>query len=323
MAMKDGAATAVNTCLKVRKGENFLVITDPERMKIGEALFRAGEDAGAEVQLVKMLPRSRHGEEPPAPLARLMKEVDAVIAPTTYSLSHTQARKEACRAGTRVATMPMILPRMMSAGGMTADFGEVARRAKRLLRLMGEGSDAHVTTPTGTDLHFCIDPKRWVEDVGLLHSKGAFGNLPAGELFTAPNEWKTQGTLVVDGALAGVGRVDEPIVITVRDGLGKRIAGGSTAADLRRMLKAASRKLKVPDHAYNIAELGIGLNPKAKLIGNPLEDEKVLGTVHVALGDNSTFGGKVRAGIHVDGILMKPTLTVGTKTVMESGKLRF
>jgi leucyl aminopeptidase (aminopeptidase T) len=322
MTLMEGATCAVKDCLKVKKGENFLIITDPEREKIGQALYMAGEEAGAEVQLVKMRPRSRHGEEPPAPLARLMKEVDACIAPTTFSLSHTQARKEACASGTRVATMPMILPRMMSSGGMTADFKEVDRRAKRLLKLMGKADAAHVTTPAGTDLRFSIQPKRWVADTGLLDKKGSFGNLPAGELFLAPDEGKTEGTLVIDGALAGVGRVDRPIRITVNDGQGRKIAGGASAAGFRKMLAAASRKLKRPDNVYNIAELGIGLNPKAKLIGNPLEDEKVMGTVHVALGDNSTFGGKVQAGIHVDGILLKPTLTVGGKLVMEGGKLK-
>ncbi len=57
-----------------------------------------------------------------------------------------------------------------------------------------------------------------------------------------------------------------------------------------------------------LAELGIGTNDRARVTGVILEDEKIYGTVHIALGSNDTFGGTVAAGIHVDGIITRPRL---------------
>jgi leucyl aminopeptidase (aminopeptidase T) len=316
MSILKGARTAVNTCLKVRKGEKVVVITDTLKEEIGEAVFRAAKEAGAEAILVKMLPRTRHGEEPPEPVAAIMKTADVVIAPTTFSLSHTQARKQANQAGARIATMPTITKDMMSKGGMTADFRQVKRHADRLIEKIGDAKVVRVTTPDGTDIRFSVEGRKWMADTGLLHEKGAFGNLPGGELFLPPVEGTAEGVIVVTGALAGIGILKKPVKIIVKNGLGKEISGGAQAKAFARMLAEASAKLEQPDNVYNLAELGIGLNPKAKLIGNPLEDEKVIGTIHLALGDNSTFGGNVKAGVHVDGIILRPTVEVDGKRLI-------
>jgi leucyl aminopeptidase (aminopeptidase T) len=313
MSVLAGARTAVNTCLNVQKGEKVLVITDTIKEDIGEAVFWAAKETASEAMLLKMLPRGRHGEEPPAPVAQMMKMCDVVIAPTAFSISHTQARKEANNAGARIATMPMITEEMMSKGGMTADFKLVKKLADRLVKEIGNAHEVHVTTPDGTDITFSVEARKWVGDTGLLHEKGAFGNLPGGELFVPPVEGTAEGVIVVTGALAGIGILKKPVKIIVKNGLGKQISGGPQANAFAKMLLEASGKLEQPDNAYNIAEFGIGLNPKAKLIGNPLEDEKVIGTIHLALGDNSTFGGNTKAGVHVDGIILRPTVEVDGK----------
>jgi leucyl aminopeptidase (aminopeptidase T) len=262
-----------------------------------------------------MLPRTRHGEEPPEPVAAIMKTADVVIAPTAFSISHTQARKDASLAGARIATMPMITEEMMSRGGMTADFRQIRRHADRLVRQVGNPRTVRVTTPDGTDIRFSVEGRKWVADTGLLHNKGDFGNLPGGELFLPPVEGTAEGVIVVTGALAGIGILKKPVRVAVRNGLGKEISGGPQAKAFEKMLTKAASRLDHPDNAYNLAEFGIGLNPKAKLIGNPLEDEKVIGTIHFALGDNSTFGGNTKAGIHVDGIILRPTIEVDGKVL--------
>ncbi len=72
---------------------------------------------------------------------------------------------------------------------------------------------------------------------------------------------------------------------------------------------------------YNIAEFAVGLNNKAKIIGNILEDEKVYGTAHVALGNNKSYGGKIDVPIHLDGVFDKPTVFIDNKKIMDNGKL--
>lgn len=318
MALTEGARVAINTCLNVKKGEKVLIITDTEKEKIGEALFRVAEEVKSEAMIIKMLPRTRNAEEPPKPIAEIMKTVNVIIAPTLYSISHTQARKRANMKGARIATMPGITEKMMSSGGMTADFNEVKKSIKRVVKSL-KGKEAKITTKLGTNLTLSIKGRKWISDTGICHKRGNFINLPGGEIFIAPVEGSANGKLFIDGAM--VGKVDKPIKITIKDGFAVKFEGGEQAETLKKMYKDASKKISEPNNVYNIAELGIGMNPKAKIIGNVLEDEKVLGTVHVAIGDNSTFGGKCKCGIHMDGIIKNPTLVVGKKTILENGKL--
>jgi len=321
MPLEESAEIAVRTCLNVQKEERFLVITDPSRERIARALYQTGVGVGAETIFLMMMERSRHGEEPPAPVATVMKTVDVIIAPTRFSISHTQARKEACQAGVRVATMPSITEEMFEKGGMTADFYDIQERCDALFERIKDGRTARITTPLGTDLQLGLEGRRWLKDTGILHDKGDFGNLPAGELYIAPLEGTSEGILVVDGAMAGKGKLENPITFEIRKGRVVSISGGEEAEVISKILEEASGKLADPGLVYNIAELGIGLNPRARLIGNPLEDEKVMGTVHVAVGDNSTFGGRVQAGVHMDGIVTNPTLEIDEEEVIRNGKM--
>ena len=312
MALIDGAKTAVNTCLGVKKGEVVLIVTDTEKESIGRVLFEVAQEAKAEALLVTMEPRSRHGEEPPKTIAEMMRYADVIIAPTAFSLTHTQARKRANRAGARIATMPGIITKMMSSGGMTADFKEVRKGVNKLAKKLDGAKTVNILTKAGTDFQVSVEGRKWFRDTGICHKNGEFMNLPAGEVFIAPKEGTAQGKVVIDGAFWDI--LEEPVTLDVKDGLAKRISGSKEIA------KQVSKQGK---EARNIAEVGIGMNPKAKIIGNVLEDEKVMGTVHVALGDNSTFGGKVKAGIHVDGIIKNPTFIADDKVLMEDGKLLF
>ena len=221
--------------------------------------------------------------------------------------------------------MPNITDEMFEKGGLTADFSAVRDRIERAYEKIKGETTAHITTDLGTDLKMKISGDGWVKDTGLLQDRGRFGNLPAGELFLAPEEGSANGMLIVDGAMAGVPELDEPIKITIKDGFAEKIEGKLGAEKLRETLKEAGEKLKADDKdpklVFNIAELGIGMNDKAKVIGSPLEDEKVLGTVHVAVGDNSTFGGTVKAGVHLDGIIMNPTLKLGEVVLIKDGEL--
>jgi leucyl aminopeptidase (aminopeptidase T) len=312
ISLIDGARIAINNCLGVKKRESVLIITDPARDNIAHALFEAAEEKGAEPVLMSMKPRTRHGEEPPSIVAMAMKRANVILAPTTFSITHTQARKAATRLGVRIATMPGITTEMMSKGGMTANFRKIARNISRLHRKIRGAKEAHITTELGTDLTLSLKGRRWVtEDNGLCYKKGSYTNLPAGEIFIPPLEDTANGTLIIDGAF--VDKVEKPVRVKIENGFATEIVN---AVDIRNELANVGKL------AFNIAELGIGMNPKSRLIGNILEDEKILGTIHIAFGDNSTFGGKVQCGINISGIVMKPTLTIDNKVILEEGILK-
>ncbi len=307
-----GARIAVETCLGVRPKENVLVVTDPPRLKIARALFDASRRVGAKVTLVCMPVGTKHGDEPPQVVAGAMRAADVVLAPTTYSLTHTQARLRACKAGARVATMPMITEEMMSRGAMLADYHAVKRLTMKIVGRLDKASEVEIASPAGTELRLGIEGRRAHPDTGILHRPGDFGNLPAGEAYIAPVEGTAEGLVVVDGSM--IGTLRGRTMIKVEEGKAVRI-WGKHADKLVKMLGKAGGK------AYNLAEFGIGTNPKARLKGIVLEDEKVMGTCHIALGDNSTFGGRVRAGIHIDGIMLRPTVRFDGKVVMRDGRL--
>ncbi|MCD6276142.1 MAG: aminopeptidase [Thermoplasmata archaeon] len=311
---RKAAETAVKTCLGVKPGEKFLVITDTEKFDIGEALFEVGVEIGAEALLAVMKPRTRHGEEPPEPIAEMWKDVDVFIAPTKYSLSHTQARERATEHGARGATMPGITSEMF-VETLSTDYTIIKEYNERMKKALLGKKTVRVTTELGTDITLSIEGREILTDDGILHEKGAFGNLPAGEVFIAPVEGTANGKIVVDGSFAAIGILDEPITITVENGFATKIEGGAQAEKLKEMLASVNKK-----EAYNIAELGIGSNLNAKIVGNILEDEKVYKTVHIALGDNSTIGGKTQAGIHLDGIITKPTLIADGVVLIENGE---
>jgi leucyl aminopeptidase (aminopeptidase T) len=295
----------------VKPGENVLVVADRPKRRIAEALANAAREAGAEVVLMFMRVLSKHGEEPPKVVARAMRDADVVLVPTTRSLTHTRARLRATLAGARIATMPMITEDIMTKGAMLADYTRVSDLTLRLSRLLDRARKAEISTEAGTDLKFSLRGRNAQPDTGLFHNPGDFGNLPAGEAFIAPVEGTGEGEVVVDGSM-----------VDVLKGVIKMKFENGTATELEGSRKLLKLLEKSGPRSRNLAEFGLGTNPKARLIGNVLEGEKVLGSCHIALGDNSTFGGKVRAGIHIDGIILKPTIKLDGKILMENGKLK-
>ena len=299
----------LKTNFSIKKGETVLIVTDDNKIGIAEGIERAARKLSDEVLLMKMRPRSRHAEEPPQAVSEAMKSADVVIIPTTMSLTHTDARKAACAAGARVASMPGITEQMFKRGGLTADYGQVKRISERVAKMLTKAREIQIRTRLGCDFTASLLGRKGVADTGILTKKGAFGNLPAGEGFIAPVEGNSQGVLVFDGSFAGIGVLKRPLKITVNGGKAIKIEGDR--GKLKKMLSL---------NGDNIAEVGIGTNPKAKLIGNVLEDEKVMGTVHVALGDNHNFGGKIRADIHLDGIIKRPDIWLDDTKIMENGR---
>jgi leucyl aminopeptidase (aminopeptidase T) len=307
------ARAVLDDCLKVKAGEELLVVVEPGTRRIGEVLDAGGRERGAEAVLVDIAERASNGTEPPPSVAAAMTACDVLIAPTTKSLSHTEARRAANAAGARAATMPGITEEMM-ARTMAADFSSLRARSREVARLLTEGSEVRITSAAGTDLTIGIAGRTALSDDGDLSASGAFGNLPPGEAFLAPVEGTTNGRLVVDGTMWPVGRLSEPLVWEVADGYVREMSG-LHADEVRAAIEPYGAE------AFAIAELGIGTNDAAQLTGNVLEDEKILGTIHVAIGDNHTFGGTVRVSSHQDGIVLEPTLSIDGRTIVEGGSL--
>jgi len=304
--------SVLKSCLDVKAGESVLVITDDEKYPIGNALYEAAKALGADGMLVNMKPRKVSGEEPPAAIAAAMKAADVVIAPMSTSITHTNAKIEAVKAGARIATMPGITEEMFSQGAMTADYGVVLELTKKVTELLSAASTARVEKD-GEVLTLDLKGRPGIPSPGVYREKGTSGNLPSGEAYIAPLENGSNGTMIIDGSMVGVGLLESPLKVTVKDGKLQSIEGKD--ADKLDIL------LKNPENG-TLAELGVGTNYAARLTGIILEDEKAYHTVHIAFGTNSGFGGTNKAECHLDGIIKNPTLWLDDLLVLEKGEFR-
>jgi aminopeptidase len=306
---------AIKDCMGTKKDETVLVITDELKREIGYSLYNNALELGHKTVLVEVKSGKINGEEPLPQIAELMQKFDVVLIPTAKSLTHTDARRAASAKGVRIATFPGITKEVMIRG-MNADYKKISALSVKLKEVLEKGHYIRVTAPAGTDISFEISGRMSYASKGLFHAKGESGNLPTGETFLAPLEGTSNGVFVVDGSMAGLGLVKETnIRIEVKDGYAEKISGGQLAKKLVQQLDSVGRD------ARNIAEFGIGTNDSAKLSGILLEDEKVMGTVHIALGNNISMGGHVNVPIHLDGVIKKPTVYLDDEIIMKNGKL--
>jgi leucyl aminopeptidase (aminopeptidase T) len=305
-----GARIAVNQCMNVKLNEKVLIITDKKMpIELSEALAKAVKEVGADYRIELAQSRDVDGVEPSKDIAELMKTADVLFLLTSWSISHTAARRNASKAGARIASMPKVTEFSFTEGGLTADYREVNVLTEILAKRLENAKNIRITSDNGTDFTAIVEGRKWVKD-GMIHEKGNFCNLPAGEAAVSPVEETSQGTIVLD-KMAFYG---ERIRYTVKNGFVEKIEGSE------RLEKELN---KVGRLARNIAEIGVGTNSKARIIGNILEDEKVFGTVHIALGNSLSLHGKVDVPLHIDGIILKPTLEVDGEIIIKDGKWTF
>lgn len=301
------ARTIITDCMGVKHGERVLVVTDTVRKDLGVPIYRAALELGSDAVYMEMKPRSINGEEPPRLIADAMYDADVIVAVTVYSLTHTQAKINAVSHGARIATMPFgskstaFVMNEFTGGGMTVDFKKMDRNMRRLANRLKGTRLAHLTTDKGTDVLIDYGGRDFHEDTGIAHHPGDYTNLPAGELYVAPVS--ASGIVVVDVTMGRMGKLQSPIVLEVKDGYVESISG-KRSAELEMILDSFGPM------ARNVAELGIGMNPKAHICGLLVEDEKVGNTAHIALGNNAGFGGDVSVGLHLDGVFDQPTIRI-------------
>jgi leucyl aminopeptidase (aminopeptidase T) len=305
--------TVVRDCMSVSPGEEVLVVCNPATEEIGALMRIEAQGDGASATLAVMSERDSAAGEPPDVVAAAMAEADVVLAPTIQSISHTEARRKASEAGVRVGSLPGVTEDMLTRL-MTSDLAEVRRRGWAISGVLNAGSEARITCHHGSDLRLGLEGRLSIVDAGELGNRGAFGNLPCGEGFIAPVEGTAEGTLVVDGSIAGVGLLDTPTSMTIRDG-NLTATTGPDGAVLMELLCAHG------EDGTNVAELGIGTNEEAILTGNILEDEKILGTCHIAFGASAAIGGTVQVPVHLDCVVLEPTVEVDGETIVSGGEL--
>jgi leucyl aminopeptidase (aminopeptidase T) len=307
------AGIALKQCLNLGRREQLLVVCDEPCLEVGRAFWETGVKLCREAVMVQIAPRKQNGNEPPPEVGGLFGKFDVAVMPTSKSLSHTQARRTACDQGARIATLPGITTEIFLRT-MNADWGKLGLVTRRIAGQLSVAKKVRVVTAAGSDIIFETGGRSAKADDGRLNFKGAFGNLPAGEAYMAPLEETANGVIVIDGSFALGGLCEEPLVFIVRKGKVVEIKQHPVALEMERLFD------KYGAAARNIAEFGVGTLDSAIISGNTLEDEKVKGTIHFAVGDNASMGGLVKVPLHLDGIVKAPTVWLDDALWMERGK---
>lgn len=321
-------------------GERLLVVTDvptleqwkaasqpslvlmAQRTLLARIVAEVGQECakGVDVRFLPFPSTGRNAVEPPAEVTESMKAADVVIIISSFSLSHTDAREEACRAGARIASMPYFIPQMFYPDGpMDADYGEIERLTQRIATALASARQVHVTCPAGTDITFNIEGRPGHVDAGLYTQPGTWGNLPAGEAYCAPIEGSGEGVIEISPGWHA--DLTDPMSMVFTEGeLVELRGGGPVGRELRDILRPGDEAEPYKSRR-NLAEFGVGTNPNATRVDITLEAEKIKGTVHLAVGDNSHMGGLVNADYHQDFVVPEASFTLDDRVAMQDGQL--
>lgn len=314
---QNGCEILLHTCGATKKGERVLVITDDTSKEIGEEMYKYASSY-TDATIVQMPDRSTHGEAPTDMIAAAMLQSDVIFAATTFSIYNSPARINACKAGARFVNMADYSLEMLQEGCLFTDWikiREIVDETKEKI----VGNELHLTTPAGTDLRTSIKGRLADVGYGVSRDKGESSSPPDAECAVGPADDSAEGIIVVDGSipLPGLGIIKEPITVKVEKGYIVSIAGGKEAEILKNTLAGFDDQ-----RVYLVGEVGLGMNPAGKLSGHMLEDEGVLGTMHIGIGNNLSYGGTNDTPVHIDLILRAPTCSVDGQYVYKNGVLQ-
>jgi len=315
--MMPGAIKAMTQCAAVKPGENVVIACDTNKMRLAEALAAAAYAVGGMPTIVAFPPTGAHGRQVPKAVVGACAKSDVFFLPTSWSMTHTDARIEAIKNGARGSTMCEVTEDCLCVGGIQADYEENDRVARKIGALVAKARLIRMTSPAGTDLRGRITGRPVQYETGLFREPGQFAALPNSELNISPVEGTTEGVIVGDVRVMGYGVTrEEPVTIHVKAGKVVKITGGKAALYLKTTLESFNDPT-----AYNLAEFAVGLNPFCRAYATNLEDLGKLGFGHHGVGSNYAIGGNVAAPCHIDVIYSNVTLEIDGKVILDQGKV--
>lgn len=318
------ATNIIHTCMGVQAGEKVLIAVDEPLGFVRDALFAEALKAKPSELWTYTIPDVvRPMSEYPPRFQEMIRQVDVAIRflATVDTIKegsiHIPILAAVRESNVRYGFGSYIDDDILN-NELSADYQAIADLTLALTDWLLERQSVHITTPLGTDVRLSVAGRVWQSDTGVIRGHGVFGNLPAGEVYVAPLEDSAEGVLVIDKSLPGF-PLSEPVRLVFEKGRVTHIEGGEGAKHLEELIAKAERK-ENGEWSRVIGELGIGTNPKARLQGNLMTDEKVAGTIHIAIGRNILFGGENLAPIHEDGVVSQPTMWVDGELLIDGGQ---
>lgn len=326
--MINAAQEAMIHVMNLNKDDAVLIITDEDTKNVGEAFYKAAIDNGCLAQLYLLPEKDRPLKEIPSEMNDLVRNVTMVINAFKGLGEETPFRvkwikKILATKSIRLGHGAGITKAMLIDGPMNIDYDGMVDIADKLKKKFENAKIAHVSAPGGTDIVLQIEDRGFSTDVKIT-KEPYIANLPCGEIWCGPIETKGDGIIVCDGSIGDIGKVKKPLNIVVKNGKIIKLESKD-----KKLVKQVEKLISLDKEASIIGELGIGLNPRAKLSGILLEDEKALKTAHIAFGNNTDMqGGQNTSITHRDFLFYNPTIKItykddSTKILMKNGNFNF
>lgn len=296
-------------CGGLQAGQGFLLISDSTTAALVPEFLAAAYALRARVQHVETAVTMQHGVEPDATVLDAMQKADLVVALTLKSLAHTRARQALSARGGRFLSLPGYDAVLLQDPAVTVDYHAQYARTRAFADAFSAGRRVRVATRAGTNITLNIAGRTGNCCPGFVNADHGLGSPPDIEANVSPVETDAEGVVVVDGsvACAEIGLLLQPLRLTVSGGRITRFESDNMeTVEICQALFSRVGDAK----AYVLAECGVGLNPAARLTGNMLTDEGVLGCVHFGFGSNATVGGLNDVPFHLDFVFRSASLWV-------------
>ncbi|MCP8306120.1 MAG: hypothetical protein H3Z49_03315 [archaeon] len=310
-----------------------MIITDPPKLEVGKTFGRIAHELGACVTIILLRDITERSIKPIKEIDNItlaaIRASDMVLLLITEMPEELEFREQIIEEAKRNSKLGCILKEDFAFVKFRTDCKDIVERTKVLTEILTKAKKVIIKTEYDKSHSLEMNLGGWSRTAGSdasLRGKRTFNDQQAGEAFIIPTEGTSNGEICIDLTMSQIGALSEPIILKVRKGKVIEIRGGREAEELKKLLKkgeALSDQRGIPPaNNYLIAELGIGTNSKAKILGMAAEDEKILGTVHIALGNNTFLGGSINTPYHIDGVTKRPTLIIDGETIIENGKMK-
>jgi leucyl aminopeptidase (aminopeptidase T) len=295
--------------LAITAGERLVILTDANSgSSLATQIGDLAEQLGASVAI-----KSVNGAQPEAVAGALESRPDVLISFLPKPLTHLPEVRAALQAGTRFCNLRDLTVDVFINGGGSVDYAALRATTQHYAELLTQANTLRVTTAAGTDLVLDIRGRTAKGLDGFARKSGEIGGIPNGEVYVAPVEGRGSGVVVDPYMIEGIGVRHHPFRMELTSGNVGAITGGEEAEQLLARINQAGPGVR------NLAEFALGTNPRCRLTGDR-EVKKRLGTAHIAIGDNVTLGGQIASNLHLDFILLKPTVELDGEVIMDQGR---
>jgi aminopeptidase len=316
MEASEAAKNALTCVYEAKEREKILIFCDDTKMNLGEAFAQGALKLRLQTRLVQLKTDSDMRKEVKQDINETISKYNPDICinifrgdreETPFRLKFVQIEKNNRKI--RLGHCPGLTLDMLTEGALamtTQEHRGMQTFAFKLMQKLQKTATIKITNPAGTRISLNFGGRRFITDTIIDWENMLWMNLPTGEVYAGPIENSLTGKFVCDMAIGGIGPIKTPVTLDIKDGKVQNIE-----SEDKQVLKEVKDSLGTDKWSDVIGEFAFGINSKARLVEEFLESEKMMGTIHIAFGNNKDMpGGRNESQNHLDLMISKPSAEV-------------